>query len=90
MALPTLKSIGHHAGTNKQYREDLYQHMGYLITITGLDKLAQGTEEEGKYPGFHSIPLLKHFCSCHPEFHSKSNMTKMVTQPGLRLEHSDY
>lgn len=57
MALPTLKSIGHHAGTNKQYREDLYQHMGYLITITGLDKLAQGTEEEGKYPeiSFHSV-----------------------------------
>lgn len=49
MALPILKSFGHRAGANKQYNEDLYQHMGYLITITGLEKLAQGTAEESKY-----------------------------------------
>lgn len=57
MALPIFKSIGHHAQTNNQYSEDLYQHMGYLITITGLEKLAQGTEEESKYPeiSFHSF-----------------------------------
>lgn len=83
MALPTLKSIGYYAPTNKQYSEDLYQHKGYLITITGLEKLAQDTEQEGKYPeiSFHSF--AEHFCSCHSEFHSKSNMTKMVTQTGL-------
>lgn len=57
MALPVLRSIGYHARTNKQYSEDLYQHMGYLITITGLEKLAQGREEESKYleVSFHSF-----------------------------------
>lgn len=60
MALPILNSTGHHARTNKQYSEGLYhlyQHTGYLITITGLEKLAQGTEEESKYPevSFHSF-----------------------------------
>lgn len=33
--------------------------------------------------GFHSLPLLKHFCSPYSETNSKSNMTEIVTQSVL-------
>lgn len=84
MAYSTLKRCCSSRMNQKAVQWGLvWTHVNFNSSHRLREKWHEAKKRKVNTPGFHFLPLLKHFCSPYSEFHSKNNTTETVTQSVL-------